>query len=520
MRLSNLKLGAKLLLAPAACVLMLIGVSAAGYAGLASQKQAMAEVVEVRRLHTQKSTLLTTQVKTVHGETYRLLAWTNGGYSAEQIQQLSKNIGADLENAQKSAAAFLALPSLSADERKLLQAMDADIKQFGTAIAKVVDISSVDLGLATTMMIKAEKLYEAVYGKALELGRLQENLVQQSIRSAEDAHASTVRTMGIILVLSLVGALAISLAVRRSILLAVDSIRRSARQLEQGDLTVATAVAGRDEVAVTSQAIAATVAKLRDSVSEILEASSRIDQTIGEIVHGNMDLSQRTDEQASSLQQTAASMEQISSAVAGSVNHARESSLLAAKSVDVAEEGGAVMRDAVAVMGEVTQSANRIREITSVIDGIAFQTNILALNAAVEAARAGDQGRGFAVVAGEVRTLAQRSATAANEIKQLIGSSVERIDRGAGLIQQAGTSMKQIVETARAVARMVDQISQSSTEQNTGIGQVSQSIADMDRTTQQNAALVEQAAAAAESLRQQSHRLVEVVGVFRIAPAA
>ena len=238
-----------------------------------------------------------------------------------------------------------------------------------------------------------------------------------------------------------------------------------------------------------------------------------------QIATGNQDLSQRTEEQASNLQQTAATMEQLTSTVKNSADTARAANQLANSARDVATQGGVVVGQVVETMDQITAASKKIADIIGVIDGIAFQTNILALNAAVEAARAGEQGRGFAVVAGEVRTLAQRSAQAAKEIKTLIGDSVEKVEAGSRLVGDAGRTMTDIVLQVRRVNDMLGEITAATSEQTTGIGQINDAVTRLDQVTQQNAALVEESAAAAESLKQQASRLVDAVAVLKTGQA-
>ena len=253
---------------------------------------------------------------------------------------------------------------------------------------------------------------------------------------------------------------------------------------------------------------------LSTTVGQIRGATDTIASAAGEIASGNRDLSSRTEAQASALEETAASMEELTATVKQSADNARQANQLAMSASEFAVQGGQVVDEVVATMASISGSSNKIVDIIGVIDGIAFQTNILALNAAVEAARAGEQGRGFAVVASEVRTLAQRSATAAKEIKSLIGDSVQKVEAGSALVSQAGATMSQIVGSVKRVTDIVGEISSASQEQTAGIEQINQAIAQMDQATQQNAALVEQASAAAESLEQQSQALVTAVGAF------
>ena len=298
-----------------------------------------------------------------------------------------------------------------------------------------------------------------------------------------------------------------------------NDVREAAQRIGAGDLAtpVALRAGDRDSALATfeqmRQSLLATIAQVRRGVEHVSNASR-------EIAQGNANLSSRTEQQAGSLQQTAASMEQMTGSVKSNADAAREASALAGRAADVAQKGGVVVGEVVSTMDGITASSKKIAEIIGVIDGIAFQTNILALNAAVEAARAGEQGRGFAVVAGEVRTLAQRSAQAAREIKGLIGDSVGRVDSGARLVNEAGATMQEIVAQVKRVTDLIGEITSATLEQSNGIGQVNQAVTQLDQMTQQNAALVEQSAAAAESLRQQSEQLLQSVGQFRIGAAA
>jgi methyl-accepting chemotaxis protein-2 (aspartate sensor receptor) len=290
----------------------------------------------------------------------------------------------------------------------------------------------------------------------------------------------------------------------------------AATRIAQGDLDVHLQIDNKDEIGLVLRSLNGISDNLSNVVGQVRRGAEQITTASGEIASGNLDLSQRTEEQASSLEETAASMEQLSSAVKQNADNAAQANQMALAASGIAAKGGEVVAQVVDTMGSINASSRKIVDIISVIDGIAFQTNILALNAAVEAARAGEQGRGFAVVASEVRNLAQRSATAAKEIKALIDDSVSKVDVGSKQVEQAGTTMQEVVDSVRRVTDIMSEISSASEEQRAGIGQVHEAIAQMDQVTQQNAALVEEAAAAAHALQDQAHELEEVVKIFKL----
>jgi len=291
-----------------------------------------------------------------------------------------------------------------------------------------------------------------------------------------------------------------------------------AQSIAGGDLTSRVDARGSDEVAALLLALQRMQASLRELVGQVHDSSQNIRNASVEVASGNTDLSHRTEQAAQALQQTSGSMEELTGTVQTSARSAREASELAASAATVARRGGQVVAQVVSTMEDINVSSKRIADIIGTIDGIAFQTNILALNAAVEAARAGEQGRGFAVVASEVRSLAQRSASAAQEIKNLIGASVDRVQAGSRLVADAGSTMDEIVASVQRVAQIIDAMAGAADDQSAGIGRVNGAISDLDHMTQQNAALVEQSAAAADSLKQQATRLSEVVGTFKLEP--
>ena len=334
--------------------------------------------------------------------------------------------------------------------------------------------------------------------------------------SIMDSYTST-RTLLIELgLLAIVVGIVFAWRISRSITGPIQAAVQVAETVAAGDLTSTIVVASRDETGQLMQALKTMNDSLVAIVGQVRSGTDTIATASSEIAAGNMDLSSRTEQQASSLEETASSMEELTSTVKQNTDNARQANKLAGDAADIASRGGAVVADVVTTMGDINASSKKIVDIIGVIDGIAFQTNILALNAAVEAARAGEQGRGFAVVATEVRNLAHRSASAAKEIKILIDDSVHQVNLGSSLVNQAGSTMEEIVSSVRRVTDIMAEITSASNEQEAGIEQINQAITEMDAVTQQNAALVEEAAAASEALQDQAGILAEAVSVFKL----
>jgi len=318
---------------------------------------------------------------------------------------------------------------------------------------------------------------------------------------------------GVTLIALAAGLFIVSLKMVRTI---VFEFTRHTIAMSQGNLATEIRITGNAESTAALRALKVLQEETRKTIGSIRSGANEVSTASAEIATGNQDLSQRTEQTASNLQQTASSLSQLTGNVRQSADAAAQANQLASSATQVARRGGAVVSQVVSTMEEINSSSKKIADIIGVIDGIAFQTNILALNAAVEAARAGEQGRGFAVVAGEVRSLAQRSAEAAKEIKSLIGTSVDKVETGSKLVQDAGSTMDEIVASVQRVTDIIGEISAAALEQSQGIGQVNEAVTRLDQMTQQNAALVEESAAAAESLKDQAHRMTTVVANYRL----
>ncbi|MCH8180926.1 MAG: MCP four helix bundle domain-containing protein [Proteobacteria bacterium] len=403
--------------------------------------------------------------------------------------------------------------------RVLLGQLNAARTPYNAAVGKVADLAMAGQTAAVReTLFKEVRPLQTAYMKSLDdMVDLQKELMRRSADDAARKAASAGLWMLVMAAAAGVAGSCFALWLVRSITQPIRQAVQVAQTVAAGDLSSRIAVRSRDETGQLLDALKAMNDSLVGIVASVRLSSDSIATGSAQIATGNADLSQRTEEQAANLEETAASMEQLSSTVRQNSDTARQANQLARSASEAAVRGGEVVAQVVGTMGRITESSRKIADIIGVIDGIAFQTNILALNAAVEAARAGEQGRGFAVVAAEVRSLAQRSAGAAKEIKTLIGESVETVATGSRLVTDAGQSMDDIVHQVQRVTDLMAEISAASEEQTQGIGQVGDAVNQLDQVTQQNAALVEESAAAAASLSQQAAQLASAVAVFKLA---
>ncbi|MGV8897932.1 MAG: methyl-accepting chemotaxis protein [Burkholderiaceae bacterium] len=516
MNIHNLKVGQRLALGFSLVIAFMVAIALFGSNRLNLLTEKIDEVVENRYAKIALLHTIQDQVNVQARSVRNILLYTD---EAELKKDFDRILVATAKITEDTAK--LDQQVTSPEGRNLFKKMNDAREvymQSRNTVLKLVNDGNKDAA-ATLLFTELRPLQQNFFEAINTTVDLQSNEMQAA---GQDAHDDAQSAQMLILVLggiaALIGIFA-SLLITRSLTkqlggepeYTVDITRRIA----QGDLAVPVDLKNNDQ-----SSLLYALKEMRDSlvhiVSQVRTGTDTIATASGQIAAGNMDLSSRTEEQASSLEETASSMEELTSTVQQNADNAHQANVLALSASDVAQKGGAVVAQVVDTMASINDSSRKIADIIGVIDGIAFQTNILALNAAVEAARAGEQGRGFAVVATEVRSLAQRSASAAKEIKTLIDDSVHQVDQGARLVDQTGATMTEIIESVKRVTDIMGEITSASREQTSGIEQINQAISQMDQVTQQNAALVEEAAAAAASLQDQAGNLSQVVSVFKL----
>jgi methyl-accepting chemotaxis protein len=512
--LKKLRIGPKLLLAPCLVLVLLIVTAGAAYYGMVRQNASLENLVQVRAARLKTAADVTGEARYAHAHIYQLLAGVSGSFAQARLDALGKQIK-DRHAAIDGQLRQLATLADDGERKIVVQSLQA-LAAYRKAVLETMDMAQMDQSIATNSMARAEQQFLLLNQQLANLSALEKRLSEQAhLQAKDDFHALTI-SMAMMVLLSIALSIGVTMAVRGTMLRDIRAIADVVVALAAGRLAQGRGNDGRDEIADTARMLDRTMGNLTQTLGTILTAVRSIDTAAHEIASGNHDLSTRTEMQASSLEETASAMGSLTLAVQANAASAQQACKLAASATELAQHGGAAVRQAVQTMSSIRASSRQIVDIIGVIDSISFQTNILALNAAVEAARAGEQGRGFAVVAAEVRTLAQRSAAAAKEIKTLISASVATIDSGSASVHQAGERMDDIVASVRQVSDIIARISAASAEQARGIAEVNQAVGQMDDVTQQNAALVEQAAAAAESLQDQAVYLSRAVSVFKV----
>jgi methyl-accepting chemotaxis protein len=512
---NQMKVWQKILVAPAVAVVFLMLLGAVSYGVMKQQNLALEELGKNRFSGYQIAADSAQDISEVHSNVYRLLTWM-ANLSEDKVKKTRTEEMAKIDDVIKQVKLFAALPQLTDEERKLTGAVLPKLADYRRNVDSAIDISTVEVGMGMMAMQAADAHFQALLKEFTALVQLEKKLAQESYEaSTVAANTAIVKVLGILL-LAIALSVGIALVMSKVIVRPLKSAIDTADRIAGGDLGQDVEVVGTDETGQLLRALSEMTQKLRTLVGEVASGANMVSDTSAQIAQGNLDLSQRTEEQASTLEETASSMEELTSTVTQNAQNAKLASQLAVGASEVARKGGDVVGQVVTTMTGISDSSKKIADIISVIDGIAFQTNILALNAAVEAARAGEQGRGFAVVASEVRSLAQRSAVAAKEIKTLIGDSVDKVGAGTKLVGAAGETMQEVVLSVKKVSDLIAEIAAASQEQSSGIEQVNTAVTQMDHVVQQNASLVEEATAATESMKNQAAMLLRMVSRFKL----
>ncbi|GJH03581.1 methyl-accepting chemotaxis protein [Paraburkholderia terrae] len=521
MKLRNLNVSTRLLAGFGLLTGLLLAVAMIGFYGLWALNGKLDEIARVNGTQARLANELRASIQDRAIAMRNVVLYTTAADRRTEAERIAKQGELYADAYQKLDRMFAEEAGTDPRERSLMAALKQEESAAVPPMSKVVELSLANDTIAATQLLleRARPTQRTWLARAVELADFEDesNLIAQ-----QDAIATYARIrvlIAVIVVAAIALALVTATLITRSILRQLGGEPRTAQeiaaQIAQGNLAVKVDLANSDADSLMGSLDTMRL-RLTSIVGDIKKSAESISVAASEIAQGNTDLSQRTEEQAASLEETAASMEELTSTVRQNTENARQGSTLASNASQTATTGGDVVRKVVATMDDISSSSSRVSEIISVIEGIAFQTNILALNAAVEAARAGEEGRGFAVVAGEVRTLAQRSAAAAKEIKALIEASAAHVSTGSTLVHDAGETMNDVVRSVKRVTDIMSEIAAASTEQSTGIEQVNTAVAQMDQVTQQNAALVEQATAAAQAMADQAASLKAAVAMFRL----
>jgi methyl-accepting chemotaxis protein len=510
-----MNLGKKLLAAPLLTAALVLSVGAVGTVmqGRGAEQSRVAFKHDMESFST--ITSVQEQLAHTHAGVYKTVALM-ASLDDAKVKAFRASLAKQVEGMKRTLSGLSATEGTGEEVKAGLASLAQQLDKYGKLADSAIDLSTVDPNTGIAAMQGADASFTAA---SSAVGGLVAKIEAGAAAGMEAGAASASRAS---MVLGLLGFLACVIAVgvawwmQRRV---VRDLRRAvqvATEVAQGNLCADASTTRDDEVGELMRSLAAMTRQLSSSLQTVMHSSASIQSASTEIASGNLDLSQRTEQTAGNLQQAASSMEQLTGTVKQSADSAAQANQLAASAAEVAARGGSVVSQVVSTMDEINAASKKIADIIGVIDGIAFQTNILALNAAVEAARAGEQGRGFAVVASEVRSLAGRSAEAAREIKRLIGASVDKVETGSRLVADAGATMTEIVGSVQRVSDIIGEITSATAEQSQGIGQVNAAVTQLDQMTQQNAALVEQSAAAAEALKDQATRLAMVVGSFKL----
>ena len=511
--IARFRIGPRLTIGFALIIALMLGVAVIGVSGLRSLNDDLKRIVESRHTKTEQLHSIIEEVNAVS------IAVRNALLAPEQVRAPHLNRVAEGREALSGMLARLDATFVTEDEQSQLlqQRLHSENAAYTVELIRLTrSLSENSVGGVALLQNGVQPKFESYMTALRALNAYEAELMKRAQHKAAMSYENGRNWIGGMLVLAMLLTAVLAWFLTRGIVHPLRSAVAVAQRVAEGDLTVEVQSGGRDETGQLLRALAGMTQNLRTLVGEVANGAHAVSDTSAQIAQGNQDLSERTEQQASTLEETASSMEELTSTVTQNADNAREAARLAIGASDVARKGGQVVGEVVSTMTGISESAKKIADIIGVIDSIAFQTNILALNAAVEAARAGEQGRGFAVVAAEVRNLALRTAVAAKEIKTLIGVSVDKVEAGTRLVDAAGQTMGEIVESVKKVSDLIAEIAAASHEQSSGIAQVNTAVTQMDQVVQQNATLVEEATAATESMKDQAGSLLQMVSRFKL----
>jgi methyl-accepting chemotaxis protein len=514
--LSKLRLGPKLLLAPLVVLILLLMLSAGTYYGLVRQNRSLENIVQQRAARIRAASELVACANRVHTQIYQLLAWMNGSFSRSRIDTLVADIHRRQNAIDRRYIELDVVTPGGSAERKFVEQSQAAHGLYVKAVNDVIELGMTDGSIAANAMSKAERAFDVVALRLADLSKLEQDLSERAYLDAEADFRLLSILLPVVVALSIALSLLVTMLVRRALLTEIGEINSAALGLAQGNLTVRERTYGNDEIADTSRALDSSIRNLNATLSTILASAQSIDHASREMAEGQAGLSARAVEQASSIGQTASSMQALAANADRTADSVRLAKQLALCAGDFAVRGGSVVQRLVVTMASIRGTSSKVFEIVSVMDGIAVQSKVLARDAAAEAERAGRHGRGFATVASDAGTLARRSADAAQEIKTLIAASAAEIERGRRAAGEAGDSMAGIVGSVQQFSQIVGLISQASAQQMQGLSAVNQAILHVDKMSQQHSALVTEAAAAAAGLQDQATSLSQAVASFKL----
>lgn len=517
--LKRLKIGPKLLLAPAVVLLLLVALSCAAYYAMLRQNDSLEMIVQQRAVHMRNAADQVATAQKAHAGIYQLLAWISGSFPRARTDPLMASIHGQHDEVRRGFARLERMTASGRAERRYVEQASAAWRVYVRAVLDVMEMARNDQSISANAMLKAESAFVVVAQRLTELSRLEQELSGAASASAADDFRITSLLIPVVVLLSIALSLAITVVVRRSLLDEIRGIGAAALGLASGDLTIKERVYGSDEIAETSRALDASIRNLNGTLRTILESARSIGSASREISLGSLSMTSRAVFRASSFEHTASSMQELAATVNLTAGSVLEANRLAVSASSMAEQGNGVVGRLAGAMASARDSAGRAGEIIDQIDGIATETGTLALDAALQAARAGEHGREFAEVAGAVRALARRASQAAREVRLLVADSVAQIEAGSVCAAEAGASMTRLASSVQQVGALVSQIGTASAEQASGLSEVNQAIVQMDQVSQQNSAMVEEAAAAARSLQLQALTLSKAVAAFRLGEA-